>query len=80
MAAQQRQRGLLQQRCFSTASGAAITLGKRLSSELYVTYEQSLSSAIGAIYIFYDLSKRLTLRGQTGTQSAVDIIYTVEKD
>ena len=62
------------------ASGAAITLGKRLSSELYVTYEQSLSSAIGAIYIFYDLSKRLTLRGQTGTQSAVDIIYTVEKD
>ncbi len=62
------------------ASGAAITLGKRLSSELYVTYEQSLTSAIGAIYIFYDLSKHLTLRGQTGTQSAVDIIYTVEKD
>ncbi|WP_027995374.1 translocation/assembly module TamB domain-containing protein [Simplicispira psychrophila] len=62
------------------ASGAAITLGKRLSSKLYVTYEQSLSGAMGAIYIFYDLSKRLTLRGQTGTQSAVDIIYTVEKD
>ena len=62
------------------ASAAAITLGKRLSSQLYVTYEQSLTSAIGAIYIFYDLSKRLTLRGQTGTQSAVDIIYTVDKD
>ena len=62
------------------AAGAAITLGKRLSSQLYVTYEQSLSGAIGAIYIFYDLSKRLTLRGQTGTQSAVDIIYTVDKD
>ena len=62
------------------ASGAAITLGKRLSSELYVSYDQSLSSVMGGIYIFYDLSKRLTLRGQTGTQSAVDIIYTVEKD
>lgn len=62
------------------AAGAAITLGKRLSSKLYVTYEQSLSGAIGAIYIFYDLSKRLTLRGQTGAQSAVDIIYTVDKD
>jgi translocation and assembly module TamB len=61
-------------------SSAAITMGKRLSRELYVTYEQSLSGAIGAIYIFYDLSKRLTLRGQTGTQSAVDIIYTVDKD
>ena len=62
------------------ASGAAITLGKRLSSNLYVTYEQSLSGAMGAIYIFYDLTKRLTLRGQTGAQSAVDIIYTVDKD
>ena len=62
------------------AGGAAITLGKRLSSNLYVTYEQSLSGAIGAIYIFYDLTKRLTLRGQTGSQSAVDIIYTVDKD
>ncbi|MDD2712611.1 MAG: translocation/assembly module TamB domain-containing protein [Simplicispira sp.] len=62
------------------ASGAAITLGKRLSSKLYVTYEQSLSGALGAIYIFYDLSQRLTLRGQTGAQSAVDIIYTVDKD
>ncbi len=62
------------------AGGAAVTLGKRLSSKLYVTYEQSLSGAVGAIYIFYDLSKRLTLRGQTGSTSAVDIIYTVDKD
>ncbi len=62
------------------ASGAAITLGKRISDKLYVTYEQSLSGAMGAIYIFYDLTKRLTLRGQTGSQSAVDIIYTVDKD
>lgn len=62
------------------AAGAAITLGKRLSSKLYVTYEQSLSGAIGAIYVFYDLSQRLTLRAQTGSQSAVDIIYTVDKD
>ena len=62
------------------AAGAAITLGKRLSSKLYVTYEQSLSGAVGAIYIFYDLSQRLTLRGQTGSTSAVDIIYTVDKD
>lgn len=62
------------------AAGAAITLGKRLSSNLYVTYEQSLSGAMGAIYIFYDLTKRLTLRGETGSQSALDIIYTLDKD
>lgn len=62
------------------ASEAALTLGKRLSKDLYVTYERSLSGVLGTIYIFYDLSKRLTLRGQTGVQSAVDLIYTVRYD
>ncbi|MDR0225077.1 MAG: translocation/assembly module TamB domain-containing protein [Burkholderiaceae bacterium] len=62
------------------STGAALTLGKRLSSDLYVTYEQSLSGAMGTLYIFYDLSRRLTLRGQTGETSAMDLIYTVRKD
>jgi len=62
------------------ASSAALTLGKRLSRDLYVTYERSLSGAMGTLFIFYDLSKRLTLRGQTGEKSAVDLIYTVRYD
>lgn len=62
------------------ASAAAISVGKRLSSKLYVTYEQGLSGAVGMVSVFYDLSRRLTLRGQSGTQSAVDIIYTVRHD
>lgn len=62
------------------ASAAALTFGKRLSQDLYVTYERSLSGTLGTLYIFYDLSRRLTLRGQTGEKSAVDIIYTVKYD
>lgn len=62
------------------ANGAALTFGKRLSRDLYVTYEKSLSGALGTLYIFYDLTRRLTLRGQTGQQSAVDLIYTVRYD
>lgn len=62
------------------ASTAALTFGKRLSKDLYVTYERSLSGTLGTLYIFYDLSRRLTLRGQTGEKSAVDIIYTVKYD
>lgn len=62
------------------ASSAALTFGKRLSKDLYVTYERSLSGTLGTLYIFYDLSRRLTLRGQTGEKSAVDIIYTVKYD
>lgn len=60
--------------------GAALTLGKRLSKDFYVAYEQSLNGAMGTLYIFYDLSRRLTLRGQTGEQTAVDLIYTRTKD
>jgi len=62
------------------AASAALTFGKRLSRDLYVTYERSLSGVMGTLFIFYDLSKRLTLRGQTGEQSAVDLIYTVRYD
>lgn len=62
------------------ATGAALTFGKRISRKLYLTYERSLSGTLGTLYIFYDLSRRLTLRGQTGEKSAVDIIYTVKYD
>ncbi len=59
------------------ASGAALTFGKRLSKDLYVTYERSLSGTLGTLYIFYDLTKRLRLRGQTGEDTGLDLIYTI---
>ena len=59
------------------ASGAALTFGKRLSKDLYVTYERSLSGTLGTLYIFYDLTKRLRLRGQTGANTGLDLIYTI---
>ena len=62
------------------AAGAALTMGKRLSDKLYLTYEQSLSGAMGIIYIFYDLSRNVTLRAQTGMTSALDLVYTLRKD
>jgi len=62
-------------------AGAALSLGKRLSSNLYVTYEQSLAGAAGTLYIFYDLARNLTLRGQSGySGSALDLVYTVRRD
>ena len=62
------------------AEGAALTLGKRISQELYLAYEQSLNGAMGTLFIFYDLNKRLTLRGQTGENTGMDLIYTRRKD
>jgi translocation and assembly module TamB len=64
----------------TTATGAAITLGKRLSRDFYVVYESSLSGTFGSLYMFYDLSNRFKLRAQTGDQNALDLIFTVRKD
>lgn len=60
-----------------SASGGAITLGKRFSRNFYAAYERSLSGAVGTLFLFYDLSQRLTVRAQAGEQAAVDLIFTV---
>ncbi len=59
---------------------SAVTLGKRLSKDFYVTYERSLGGTFGSIFIFYDLTQRLTLRGEAGVKSGLDLIYTVKYD
>ncbi|MFT4268084.1 MAG: translocation/assembly module TamB domain-containing protein, partial [Xenophilus sp.] len=64
----------------SDTSSAAVTLGKRLSDDFYVTYERSLAGTLGTLYIFYDLTRNLTLRGQAGSDSGIDLIYTLRYD
>ena len=63
-----------------STSSATFTLGKRLSRDFYVSYERSLTGTLGTLYIFYDLSRRVTVRAQTGEQSAIDLIFTVPYD
>ena len=61
-------------------AGASVTLGKRLSDRLYAAYEHSLSGASGTLLIFYELSRRWTLRGRAGENAAVDLIYRLSFD
>ena len=63
-----------------TTTSAALTLGKRLSSDLYLGYEQSLTGAMSTVSILYDLSRRLTLRARAGTENAIDLIFTQRYD
>ncbi|MCX7256366.1 MAG: translocation/assembly module TamB domain-containing protein, partial [Polaromonas sp.] len=63
-----------------SASSGAVTLGKRFSRNFYAAYERSISGAMGTLYVFYDLSRRFTLRAQAGQQSAVDLIFTIPYD
>ncbi len=60
-----------------TAAGGAITLGKRFSRNFYAAYERSLSGTVGTLFMFYELSRRFTVRAQAGEQSAIDLIFTV---
>jgi len=56
-------------------TGASVTLGKRLSERLYATYARSLSGTAGTLMIFYELSRRWTLRAEAGENPAFDLIY-----
>jgi len=58
------------------ADGPAVTLGKRFATNFYAAYERSLSGAMGTLFVFYDLSRRVTVRGQAGDRTAVDLIFT----
>ena len=40
------------------ATGAALTFGKRLSKDLYVTYERSLSGTLGTLYMLQALPRK----------------------
>jgi translocation and assembly module TamB len=64
----------------SVGSEATVKLGKRISRDFYVAYERSLAGTLGTFYVFYDLSRRFTLRGESGEQSAVDLIFTARYD
>ena len=60
-----------------SVSDGSVSFGKRLSNRLYITYERSLSGALGTLYVFYDISRRFTLRAQSSEQaSALDLIFT----
>ena len=63
-----------------TTASAVVSLGKRISDKLYVRYESSVAGALGTISLFYDFSKRFTLRAQTGDSNAVDLIFTLTYD
>lgn len=63
-----------------SAEGAVVTLGKRFARDFYASYESSLGGALGTLNIFYDISRRLTLRARAGERTAVDLIYTFSFD
>lgn len=61
-------------------SEAGVSIGKRISNELYLTYQQGLAGAASTLFIFYDITRRLTIRAQASEASALDLVYTIKFD
>ncbi|MEY4908082.1 MAG: hypothetical protein RL260_1800 [Pseudomonadota bacterium] len=53
-----------------------VTLGKQISQRWYVGYERSLNAASGTWQLIYRAAQRFTLRAQSGTENALDLIWT----
>ena len=64
----------------TSGTETTVKLGKRISRDFYVAYERGVSGTFGTFYVFYDLSRRFTLRAESGLQNAVDLIFTTRFD
>ncbi|MCP4637811.1 MAG: hypothetical protein GY848_15225 [Methyloversatilis sp.] len=59
----------------STVGGQVVSVGKRLSSNALLTYEQGVAGAISIVKLTWNLTRHLALIGSTGTEQAVDVRY-----
>ena len=57
-----------------------LTVGKRVSSKLYLTYEAGLDAATRVVRLQYEISRRWSVRAETGTRSALDLFFTLRFD
>lgn len=57
-----------------------VSLGKRLSSRAYLSYEQGLDGLNTLVRLSYSLSRRWSVKAQTGRENTVDLFYTLEFD
>ena len=57
------------------SQGTVVAVGKRLSNRLFVTYEQSLRGVYNIVKLQYDITQRLSLSVQAGSDSAADLLW-----
>jgi translocation and assembly module TamB len=62
-----------------TYKEAALVLGKYLSPKLFVEYGIGLFTRVSTIRINYLVSKKWTVRAETGVANGADILYKIEK-
>lgn len=58
------------------ANSATVVFGKRVTSNMYLSYQKSISGLLDVARITYNMTSNWSLRGEAGTESAVDVLYT----
>jgi translocation and assembly module TamB len=53
-----------------------IMLGRQLSRRWYVGYERGVHATTGTWQLIYRIAQRFTLRAQSGSENAIDLIWT----
>ncbi|WLI89575.1 translocation/assembly module TamB domain-containing protein [Massilia sp. R2A-15] len=53
-----------------------VTVGKRISARAYISFEQGATTASSLVKLRYKLNPRITLQLQTGTNTALDVLYS----
>lgn len=64
----------------TTATNEIITIGKRVSDVVTLTYEQTLTGTANVVALSYQISRRLSLVARAGTENAIDLVYTFAFD
>jgi translocation and assembly module TamB len=59
-----------------TVAGDVLSLGKRLGSDLFLSFEQSLGGAETLVKLSYQISRRVSLIARGGTDSSLDLQYS----
>lgn len=57
---------------------SAVVIGKQLTPDLYLRYLYGLFERENEVQLQYRLSRSLSLEGSSGTNQAVDLIYSIE--
>jgi translocation and assembly module TamB len=60
-------------------SDTAVTLGKFLSPNLFVSYGVSIAEAINTIKLRYTLNERWSVKAEAGLEQSTDIEYRIER-
>ena len=56
-------------------ANTVVTIGKRISSRAYISFEQGAGAATSLVRLRYKLTPKFTLQLQAGTNTALDVLY-----